>query len=401
LPLLADATAAFACIGLIQAGMGVVGLHRFFGGATTPPGDQPPVSILKPLKGDEPLLEAALASFFTLNYPDYQLVFGVQDSADPAIAVVERLRRLFPERDVALVIDSTPHGGNGKIANLINMLPQARHDVLILSDSDVHVSPSFIDCMTAGLSDPEVGVVTALYTGVAGVPGLPARLGAAHINHVFLPGVLAGHMLGREDCLGAALALRRTTLARIGGLPALLPHLADDAALGRLAHGLGLQVALAPIIVMTTVAEGSLRALLRHELRWARTIRSLAPVFYATSLLQYPLFWSLATLAIAGPRLWVLVFLVVVWLLRATAARALSVRLRQNGFPLWLLPLREMISVGIVIAAYLGNQVIWRGTTMQAVAGEDLRRVGSRPRRWKLKLRRSGTTPLPRGISHS
>jgi ceramide glucosyltransferase len=152
---------------------------------------------------------------------------------------------------------------------------------------------------------------------------------------------------------------------------------------------------------MTTVAEGSLRALLRHELRWARTIRSLAPVFYATSLLQYPLFWTLATLAIAGPRLWVLVFLVVVWLLRATAARALSVRLRQNGFPLWLLPLREMISVGIVIAAYLGNQVIWRGTTMQAVAGEDLRRTGSRPRRWKLKLRRSETTPLPRGISHS
>jgi ceramide glucosyltransferase len=359
---------------------------------------RPPVSILKPLMGDEPLLEAALTSFFTLSYPEYQLVLGVQDRADPALVVVERLRRRFPTRDLVVVIDPTPHGGNGKIANLINMLPQARHSVLILSDSDVHVPPGFIDRMIEGLSDPAIGVVTALYTGVPGVPGPAAQLGAAHINHIFLPGVLAGHRLGREDCLGAAIALEQGTLARIGGLPALLPHLADDAALGRLVHALGLQVALAPIIVTTTVGERHLGELLRHELRWARTIRSLAPFFYATSLLQYPLFWSVVTLVASGFRLWAWIFLALVWLLRGIAARMMARGLGQT-IALWLLPLREILSVGIVVASYLGNEVVWRGTTMQAVAGDDLRHTGG----WRLpwRARRGGTRPLARGIKQS
>jgi ceramide glucosyltransferase len=398
LPLLAAVTAGFAGIGLVQSGLGVTGLRHIVRRGPPTAGPRPPVSILKPLMGDEPLLEAALTSFFTLSYPDYQLVLGVQDRADPAIAVVERLRRRFPDQDVALVIDSTPHGGNGKIANLINMMPRARHAVLILSDSDVHVPPGFIDHMIEGLADPAIGVVTALYTGVPGVLGPAALLGAAHINHIFLPGVIAGHRLGREDCLGAAIALKQGTLARIGGLPALLPHLADDAALGRLVHALGLHIAWAPMIVTTTVSELSLGELLRHELRWARTIRSLAPFFYATSLLQYPLFWSVVTLLASGFRLWAWLFLPLVWLLRFTAARMMARGLGQT-IALWLLPLREVLSVGIVLASYLGNEVVWRGTRMQAVAGDDLRDVGG----WRLpwRARRGGTRPLARGIKQS
>ena len=199
MPLIADATAVFAGDGLVQAGVAVHALRRF----NRQPRPQlevlPPVSILKPLKGDEPLLEAALASFCTQSYPEFQLVFGVQDRNDPAIAVVERLRSLFPRLDIAMVIDETRHGGNGKIANLINMWPAAKHDITVLADSDVHVTPHFLERIVVALQAPEVGAVTALYAGFASGGSIAGRFGAAQINHIFLPGVLVGRMLGRQD----------------------------------------------------------------------------------------------------------------------------------------------------------------------------------------------------------
>jgi ceramide glucosyltransferase len=366
LPILAEITAAFAGIGLVQAGLAVGGLKRFNRRPRLTLGDRPPVTILKPLKGDEPLLEEALASFCTQSYPDYQIVFGVQDATDPTIAVVEKLRLLFPARHITLVIDPTQHGGNGKVANLINMWPAALHDLIVLADSDIHVTPSFLDRMVAELAAPRVGVVTALYAGVMGGGSLAARFGAAQINHIFLPGVLVGRMIGREDCLGAAMAMSRATLASIGGFPALLPHLADDAAIGRLVHAQGLSVALAPTLVLTTVAETTLRELFRHELRWARTIRALAPVSYASSLLQYPLFWAMITLLAAEFRLWAWVVLGVVWLARVLEARAMSRQLGRGGFSGFLLPLRELLSVVVLLSSYLGNRVVWRGRVMEA-----------------------------------
>ncbi len=342
--------------------------------------ERPPVSILKPLKGDEPLLEAALASFCTQSYPDYQLIFGVQDRNDPAIAVVERLRLLFPRLDIAMVIDETRHGGNGKVANLINMWPAAKHEIIVLADSDVHVTPHFLERIVAALEAPEVGAVTALYAGFAAGQSIAGRFGAAQINHIFLPGVLLGRMLGRQDCLGAALALRRSTLVRIGGLPALLPHLADDAALGRLVRRLGLRVALAPSLVVTTVSEETLPALFGHELRWARTIRALEPLTYSTSLLQYPLFWGLMTVLGADHRLWALGFFAVVWAVRAIEARAMAKLLERGAFSGWLFPLRELFSIVVLLASYLGNRVVWRGSSMAAVTTARERRPWLRRR---------------------
>jgi len=366
LTLIADATALFAGAGLTQAGLAVHTLKRFNRQQRPQLEARPPVSILKPLKGDEPLLEAALASFCTQSYPEFQLVFGVQDRRDPAIAVVERLRTLFPHLDIAMVIDETPHGGNGKIANLINMWPAAKHDVIVLADSDVHVTPHFLERAVAALHSPGVGAVTALYAGFASGSSLAGRFGAAQINHIFLPGVLVGRMLGRQDCLGAALALQRSTLTRIGGLPALLPHLADDAALGRLVRRLGLRVALIPSLVVTTVSEETLPALFGHELRWARTIRALEPLTYATSLLQYPVFWALVTILFTHHYLWAAGFAVVVWAVRAMEARAMARQLERGAFSGWLLPLRELFSIAVLLASYLGNRVVWRGSSMAA-----------------------------------
>ncbi|MCB8880273.1 bacteriohopanetetrol glucosamine biosynthesis glycosyltransferase HpnI [Acidisoma cellulosilytica] len=396
--LLADVTALFSAAGLVQAGGAWQALKRFNQRARPQLTDRPAVTILKPLKGDEPLLEAALASFCTQSYPEYQIVFGVQDANDPAIPVVEKLQAIFPNRDITLIVDETQHGGNRKIANLINMWSAARHDVIVLADSDVHVTPHFLERVVAGLAEPDIGLVTALYTGVASRPGIVGPFGAAQINHIFLPGVMVGRVLGRQDCLGAAIALRRETLDAVGGFPALLPHLADDFALGRLVRATGQRIALISGLVVTTVSEDSIRALFAHELRWARTIRALEPVTYATTALQFPVFWGLMTILTAGFAWWSVIFAASVWILRALLLQAVTRQLGRGRFSGWLLPAREIFSLSVLVASYLGNRVVWRGNSMAAVSDRQQFGAGSG---WLGfgRLRFGKTGRLTRGIN--
>jgi ceramide glucosyltransferase len=357
-----------------------------------------PVTVLKPLHGDEPLLEEALASVCRQHYPVWQVVFGVQDPADGALPVVRRLRARFPDCDIRVVVDPTPHGANRKVANLINMLPAAKHDVLVIADSDVHVAPDYLRRLAAALQEPGTGLVTTLYSGLPRPPTpsrkgrggsgaavstppplwgggrgagpfrhpLPSILGAIQINQYFLPGALLARAMGRQDCLGATMALRRETLERIGGLPALVTHLADDNMLGRLVQGMALKVRLADTVPATTVPETTFAALWRHELRWARTIRALVPAQFAASVLQYPLASAVLTILLAWGAIWSLAWFAAAWALRALAARATD---RALGLafrsPVWLLPLRELMSVAVMIASYASREVDWRGHTMQ------------------------------------
>jgi len=365
---LAIIAAILACLGLLQ-GLAGLGAVVAFCRRRAAPADRalPPVSILKPLHGDEPMLEAALASFCAQDYPQYQIVFGVQHPDDPAIGVVQRLRARFPSREIDLVIDSAAHGVNRKVSNLINMLPAARHDLLVLADSDVHVSPATLRALVAPLADARNGLVTTLYGGLpaevdGAAPALVARLGATQINHAFLPGVLMARALGRQDCMGASVAIARRTLAAIGGLPTLAAHLADDAVLGQRVRALGLRVALADTVPLTTVPEADIAALLRHELRWARTNRSLAPFGFAFSSVQYPLFWALLCLIFAAGSTPALGLFATAWLLRAAAALGIDRLLRLPGrTPLWLLPVRDVLSMALLVASYAGNHVSWRG----------------------------------------
>jgi ceramide glucosyltransferase len=348
---------------------------RFAALPTVPPAQLPPVTILKPLCGDEPLLEEALASCCTQIYPAFQIVFGVQDVADPALGVVRRLQDRFPQCDIAIVVDVTSHGPNRKVANLINMLPSARHDVLVISDSDLHVMPSYLERLVAELEVPGTGLVTAVYVGLAAERGWPARFGATQISHNFLPGVLTARALGRRDCLGSTVMLRRETLEDIGGLSPLLGQLAEDNVLGQRVRSLGLTVGLADTVPVVTVPEASFCALWQHELRWARTIRGLVPVTHAVSTIQYPLFWAAMAFVLSAGAPWSITLFICTWVVRVICARGIDRAVRSklkrpvSPAPDWLLPLRDALSVAETIASYWGNEVVWRGHKMTADGG--------------------------------
>lgn len=362
--------------GLAVAGMGqcLAGWRavRRFSGVAPVPAVWPGVLLLKPLHGDEPLLEAALASMCAQDYPRLRIVCGVQRADDPAIAVVERLRARFPAVDLRLVVDGTPHGANRKVANLINMMAAvpapAADEVVVVSDSDIHAAPDWLRLVVAALAVPGVGLATTLYVGLAARGGWVERLGCSWITHTFLPGALLARGMGRQDCLGATMALRAGTLAEIGGLAALSAHLADDNELGRLVRGRGLGVALAGSVPATTVAEGDLAALWRHELRWGRTIRGLVPGAFAASAVQYPIFWALLAWAASGGAAWAAWGVGLAWAVRALAARGIDRALGHAGtkVPVALLPVRDVMSVAVVAAAFLGRRVEWRGQVLRA-----------------------------------
>jgi ceramide glucosyltransferase len=368
---LAGVAAVCAIIGVVQQVLGTVLVQRFAKAKVPPPKLRPAVSIMKPLCGVEPLTEQALESFFLLDYPEYQLIFGVQDEADPVLQVVADLRARYPARDVALVVDATQHGTNRKVSNLINMQPQARHELLVISDADIHVPPYFLDRVASALEAPGVGLVTSLYTALPGTPAIATLLGANQINYSFLPGALLARRLGRQDCLGVTMALTKAVLAEVGGLQAVADNLADDQVLGRLVVAHGHKLTLAQLAPATTVPEADFETLFRHELRWARTIRKLVPIPYAASVLQISLLWSALAILFSGAAIWAWVLLAAVLTARVLAARRIDVALRlPPSSGAWLFLLRDSLSTLIYIASFTGSRVDWRGQMMQADPGK-------------------------------
>ena len=355
-----------AAAGLVQAVIGWQAVRRYSRQEVIITDWRPPITILKPLHGDEPMLEAALATFCNQDYPTFQIVFGLDNPADPALHVIRSLRTRFPEIDIDVVIDSSQHGVNRKVSNLINMYHRAKHGLLVMADSDIHAPRDYLRQLASGLSAPGVGLVTTLYSGLGASTSLAARLGTTQINHTFLPGALLARQLGRQDCLGATMAIRRSALEEIGGLHALVHNLADDAVLGRLVSASGGKVALAATLPATTVPEMRVSDLFAHELRWGRTIHSLAPVGYALSSLQYPLFWAALAVMLSGLQPWAIALFGAVWLGRAATMSGIDTALRlQTALPIWLLPIRDLLSVTVILASYGSSKVAWRGHVLR------------------------------------
>jgi ceramide glucosyltransferase len=320
-----------------------------------------PVTLLKPLCGDEPGLTARLESFLAQDYAaPVQVVLGVQDRADPAIAAVEALREAHPQANIALEVNGRNHGSNRKVSNLANMAVRIRHGIVVLSDSDIDVGPGYLGGVIATLQQPGVGAVTCLYHGVVGAPGLWPRMAALAINTQFLPNAVVAISLGlAKPCFGATIALRAETLKRLGGFPALADTLADDYALGEAVRAGGQEVAVAPGVVGHACFHASARELFLHQVRSARTIRTIDPVGYIGSIVTNPLPFALAALATGATG-------GVAALAAAIACRLLLCRGIEHSFGLsrqdyWLLPARDLFDFAVYTASFFAGKVSWKG----------------------------------------
>lgn len=320
-----------------------------------------PVSVLKPLRGEDPSLADNLRSFVRQDYPAFQVVFGVADPDDPAVGIVRQLIAEFPAADLVLVVDRTQSGANLKIANLRNMLPAARHELLVIADSDMRVGSGYVAAVTAPLARADgAGLVTCLYRGLS-AGGFWSDVACLHINHGFLPQAIVAETLGGAGgCFGATMALRRQTLAAAGGLEALADTLADDNALGQAVRRLGRGVELSPYLIDDLVSEPGLGALFRHELRWARTVRLVAPVGFLGSIVTYPLPLALLALGLQPSLPAAQAMLLLALLVRGLSGRRIDRALRLAPAPFWVLPLRDVLSFAVFAASFCGRSVSWR-----------------------------------------
>jgi len=343
------------------------------------PRRRPPITLLKPLCGAEPGLYEHLRGFCIQDYPQYQIIFGVRDSKDPACEVARRIVAEFPALPIDVVIDPQQHGTNLKISNLINMLTHARHEWLVMADSDAFVGPDYLAIVTAPLLDPGVGMVTCTYRGVP-TSSVWSRLGAMYINEWYVPSVLLAWLFGYEGYVsGQTMCLRQETLRAIGGLTRIVNHLADDHRLGELVHGLGLRIVLSPYQVEGEHHEQSYESLTRHEMRWMRTLRVLRPLSFAFIFLTFSL--PLATLGLvlgsAGglrPALALVPYAITGTVRLAFYAAPRYRQWRRLIGDLWLLPVRDLLLCWIWFRSFFTSRVVWRGTEFDVGADGLMRR---------------------------
>ena len=367
---------AAAIVGCLYALCAAWVAHRFARGATVPAKSYPAVTVLKPLHGTEPGLYANLARFCAQDYPSpVQVVFGVVDPADPAIAIVRRLIAAFPDSDLRLVINSRRHGVNRKVSNLINMVGEARHEVLIVSDSDIIVEADYLKSMIGSLDRPGVGLATCLYSGAA-LQGVWARLGAAAINYHFLPNVLVGLKLGlAEPCFGSTIAIRKTTLAAVGGFESIAEQLADDYAIGARVRNAGLKVEISRTVVAHNCTQKSAFDLFRHELRCARTIRSVDPFGFVGLAITHAVPLSLLGMLFGGLT-WDALIVVAALVCRFALQAELDRAFRLSDRFYWMGPLRDIMSFVVFVMSFFGRDIEWRGHRYGVLADSTLAYYG-------------------------
>jgi ceramide glucosyltransferase len=319
----------------------------------------PAVTVLKPLCGAEPELYSSLRSFCEQSYSQFQIVFGVRNPDDPAVAVVDRLQREYPARELNLVTDARGHGSSLKVSNLINMMREAHHEYLVLADSDVRVPHDYLERVVAPLADPSVGIVTCPYRGLAR-GGVWSVLLASFVNDWFMPSVLVAAAFGsRAFGFGATIAMRREVLQAIGGFAPIADQLADDYRLGELTRRRGLRTVLSDVVVDTWVEEPSATELVRHELRWLRTIRAVRPTGYLFAFLTFGLpVAALGCLLAQGAQAGLV-------MLAATAAARVLLHFgtRKVGsalLQLWVLPLNDLLTFTLWGWGFVSRRVHWR-----------------------------------------
>lgn len=332
----------------------------------TPHPSPPGVSILKPVKGMDADSYDNFASFCRQQYAGkVQLIFAAASADDPVIPVIRQLTRDFPGHDITLCISPALHGPNYKVSNLINAFPQAVHDIIIVCDSDINVAPDYLQSVTAHFSDPRTGLVTSLYR-TSSVHGIATALEAIGFTAEMIPNVLVARQLeGLTFALGASMAVRRDSLASIGGFEALADYLADDYQLGNKIHRAGWGIVLDSCFVESVIKAENITAVLSRQLRWARTMRVSRPGGYLASGITLPFPAALLAAALAQSPMIAAAAVLLLYGVRMGVCTILSRRFVRDGlFPrwLWLLPLRDMLAFSTWALSFLGNRVEWRGS---------------------------------------
>lgn len=320
------------------------------------------ISVFKPLCGPEPRLIDNLETFLRQDHVGpVQLVCGVARSDDPAIQTVRTLQGRWPGTAVDLVVSPLRHGANGKVSNLVNMTGVATNPFVVLSDSDMVARPDYLNRLLSALDDQTVGAVTLLYHGRADA-GFWSTLGAAGLSYQFLPGAVFGAALGlARPCMGSTIAMRRSTLERIGGFSTFGDVLADDYAIGEEVTRLGLRVAVPPMLIAHACADRSFTDLWRHEVRWGATVRSLVPAAYAGSVISMPLPLAMLGVLASQNLLIAPVVLTIAMLSRLVLVRTIDRQVGTTSASHWLLPLRDCLSLAVFVASFFARTVDWRG----------------------------------------
>ena len=358
--------AAVAVVGTAYSLLSALLVGRFMRAPQSGGRHSPAVTILKPLHRGEPDLGANLETFFAQVYDGpVQIIFGVHDENDPAISVVRELQAKYPQMDTAIVADTALYGANAKVSNLINMLPTARHDILVLSDSDIAVGTRWLSQVTTALARPGVGIVTCLYTGEPAQDGHPlwSQLAAMSTSYTFLPNAVLGASLGlAAPCFGSTIALRRQTLDEVGGFAAFADQLADDYEMGRAVREIGYTLAIPAMGVGHTAAEASAADLFRHELRWSRTIRLVNPSGHLGSFVTHGFAFALMAAFLLHFNAVSLILLAAALTSRLFLKARIDALFGTYAGPFSLMPLRDLLSFAVFLVSLFGERVHWRGS---------------------------------------
>jgi ceramide glucosyltransferase len=359
--ILTTALAVLLTGSLIYCVLVVVATRRFLSATLPAPGTNPPISVLKPLCGHDDGLEENLRSFMVQDYPEYEVLFGVHRSDDSAVAVAEKIIAEFSGRIRArIIITGESSIPNAKAFSLNRMVREAHHDVLVMSDSDVRVTPRLLSHLAQELQDDHVGLISCPYRAVPG-KSLWSRLEAIGMNTELLGGVMVARMLeGMRFALGCTVAVRRSVLEDMGGFGYLQEFLAEDFVIGQRAAELGHGVLFSSYVIEHRIGSQSMMHNLGHRMRWARSTRRSRPLGYWGQIFTYPLPLALLLCA-AYPTAWPVLFLTLI--LRAGAAFATAGNIVRDPITQkewWLLPVQDVIGFFVWISGFVGDKIVWR-----------------------------------------
>ncbi len=334
-------------------------------GPAPAPGFAPPVSILRPVRGLDREAYENFASFCRLDYPQYELLFAVADADDPVLPVLEKLKRDFPQRTIRVLTDIPQLGVNRKVNNLCRLVQEARHELLVIADSDVRVEPGYLREVTPHFADPQVGCVTAFFRGLT-PGGVGAEMEGLALPTETVPNALVARQIeGKiQFAFGWTMATSKQVLARIGGFEAMVNYHSDDFELGNRVAAAGYKIHLTDDPVWMVFPEESFGEYLKHEMRWAIGLRNVRPAGYVGLALTFGLPWAVLAVVVAPSAAISVTYLAAYLVLRSLqvwAAGAWAVGDPVTRKSWWLAPLRDLLNFLVWIAGFFSDRVSWRG----------------------------------------